>query len=93
MGYEIWPDEARLMHEFARAHRGNDALIRQAAEGLAILKHTPREHTGRIKKLPDGRYRYRHGRCRIVYRIDEAASTVVIIRIAQREAGTYRDLA
>lgn len=92
MGYTVWPDEARLLRDFARQHRGNDVLIRQATEGLAILKRTPREHSGRIRKLPDGRYRYRHGRCRIRPWIDEAASTVVVIKMVPRDASTYRGI-
>ena len=92
MPYAIVPDARRLLADFARKHRGNQRLIDQAAAGLVIIARSPREHIGRIIRLSADRYRYRHGRCRIVYDIDEAHHTVVVVLIDQRDEGTYRDV-
>ncbi len=90
--YTIEPDENALLDDVKRKHRGNNVFIRQVEHGLNILKTTPYKHTRRISKFSGKRYRYRHGRCRIVYQVNEANKTIEISLIGLRDEGTYRNL-
>ena len=92
MPYSVKPDEQQLLQHTERRHRGDPHFMAQVREGLDALKRDPRQFMRRIKKLPDGRYRYRHGRCRIVYSINEDERSVRISQIALRDEATYRDL-
>ena len=92
MCYAIRPNEEQLLAEVRRKHRGDDLFVKQVTEGLQRLESSPYAYIRRIRKLPKGRYRYRHGRCRIIYRIDEQERTVDILAIRPRDESTYRDL-
>ena len=92
MCYAIRPNEEQLLAEIPRKRRRDNLFVQQVTEGLQRLKCSPYAYIGRIRKLPKGRYRYRHGRCRIIYRIDEQERTVEILAIRPRDESTYRDL-
>ena len=92
MCYAIRPNEEQLVAEIRRKHRGDNLFVQQAIEGLQRVKCSPYAYIRRIRKLPEGRYRYRHGRCRIIYRIDEQERTVEILAIRPRDESTYRHL-
>jgi mRNA interferase RelE/StbE len=61
-------------------------LARKLARCFKQLEHEPRRHNN-IKRLSGklhGLVRYRVGDWRVVYRIDEAASRVLVLTIANR---------
>jgi mRNA interferase RelE/StbE len=61
-------------------------LARKLAHCLRQLEQEPRRHNN-IKRLSGayaGRYRIRAGDWRIIYRIDDAASSVYVLSIAHR---------
>ncbi|MFQ6098054.1 MAG: type II toxin-antitoxin system RelE/ParE family toxin [Armatimonadota bacterium] len=90
--YRIEPDLDVLLGRVRRKYQGNQRFISAVEEGLRILSETPRAFSHRIAKLPKGRYRYRHGRCRIIYRIDDDRMLVRILKIDLRSETTYEDL-
>jgi len=61
-------------------------LARKLARCFILLEHDPRRHNN-IKRLTGqlvGRWRYRMGDWRVVYRIDERAKRVNVLVIAHR---------
>ncbi len=66
--------------------RANASLQRRLDRCFDQLKSEPREG-GSIKQLAGrlaGRYRYRVGDYRVIYRIDEPQQTVLVLKIAHR---------
>lgn len=62
------------------------ALAKKLARCFEILEKTPRKHPN-IKPLAGklaGRYRYRVGDYRVIYRIDDPAEEVIVLVIAHR---------
>jgi len=92
MSYRLTPEPQELLDTLRREHGTGHVLVKQAEAGLAILGDTPTQWSKRIRRLPGGVYRYRHGRCRIVYEIDEDAQLVSILYVGLRDEATYRDL-
>jgi len=69
----------------------SDRNYQQAARAISSLVQNPRPL--RVKKLADsGLWRVRVGHSRVVYAIDDGASTVTIVRLARRREDTYRGL-
>ena len=61
-------------------------LARKLARCFAQLEREPHRH-GNIKRLTgelSGRFRYRVGDWRVLYRVDEAAERVIVLVIAHR---------
>ena len=68
---------------FAAADR---PLARKLARCFAQLEHDPRRHNN-IKRLSGplaGRFRYRLGEWRVIYRIDDRARQVHVLLVAHR---------
>ncbi len=89
MAYSIRPDKNRLLGGVGRKYSGNTVFCDQVEEALAILERTPRGYMRRIAKFPAGRYRYKAGRCRVIYEIDEPGKAVEILKIDLRDEHTY----
>lgn len=69
----------------------SDRNYQQVARAISSLVQNPRPL--RVKKLADsGLWRVRVGHLRVVYAIDDGASTVTIVRVARRREDTYRSL-
>jgi mRNA interferase RelE/StbE len=71
--------EARLFYEHA-----DQPLARKLARCFAQLERDPRRHNN-IKRLSGeltGRFRYRIGDWRVLYRIDDRAARVYVLLIA-----------
>ena len=64
----------------------NRPLAKKIARCFEILEQTPRSHPNikPLKGIPAGRYRYRVGDYRVVYRIDDKERQVVVTVIAHR---------
>ncbi len=60
MSCEITPDPADILAALRREHGGQQPLLRQASQGLAILAETPYSCSKRIRKLSGNIY-YRYG--------------------------------
>lgn len=77
----------RLTKGAAKFYRSADAsLAKRLARAFESLEQNPRQHPN-IKALKGelaGRYRYRVGDYRVVYRIDEDAAEVIILLIKHR---------
>jgi mRNA interferase RelE/StbE len=77
----------RLTKGAAKFYRSADAsLAKRLARAFETLEKKPRQHPN-IKALKGelaGRYRYRVGDYRVVYRIDEDAAEVIILLIKHR---------
>lgn len=79
--------EVILTQEAMRTYRKVDTpLVRKLNRSFDILADNPYSHPN-IKKLTGtlrGRFRYRVGDWRVVYRIDEKTKQVIILVIAHR---------
>ena len=77
----ILSPEAQVFYDQA-----DQPLARKLARCFARLEHDPRRHNN-IKRLSGklaGRFRYRIGNWRVVYRIDDRARQVHVLVIAHR---------
>jgi len=87
MSYQIIVRRAARKQLDALSERKYD----MAAKAISSLSQNPRPP--RVKKLAEsGLWRVRTGRLRIVYAIDDRASTVTVVRVAVRREDTYRGL-
>ncbi|PSR17173.1 hypothetical protein C8255_13935 [filamentous cyanobacterium CCP3] len=79
--------KVRLTKGAAKVYRSAEtSLARRIARAFEILEQTPRQHPN-IKALKGdlaGRYRYRVGDYRVVYRIDDDTAEVAILLIKHR---------
>jgi mRNA-degrading endonuclease RelE of RelBE toxin-antitoxin system len=89
VAFGIVPDEGELLAGVSRKHRGNGQFIANVEEGLAKLREDPLG-SPRVIQIGEGMRRYRHGRCRIIFRV--ADNQVEVLKIDLRREGTYRDL-
>ena len=78
-----------MLAQLRRKHRGNDDFIQRAEEALDWLEQRPDDYPGRIARWPEGRYRYKHGRSRVVYTVDEDRGVVEILKMAYRDDKDY----
>lgn len=78
----------RLTKRAAKFYRSADtALAKRLARAFETLEQNPHQHPN-IKALKGelaGRYRYRVGDYRVVYRIDDNAAEVTILLIKHRQ--------
>ncbi len=87
MGYEI-----RLRHA---ARKQLDAIPQSAYERIdhVISGLAQNARPAGVKKLSDsGLWRVRTGNYRVVYAIDDKAGIIVVVRVAPRKEGTYKNL-
>lgn len=79
--------KVRLTKSAAKDYQSAEtSLARRLARAFEILEQNPRQHPN-IKALKGelaGRYRYRVGDYRVVYRIDDDTTEVVILLIKHR---------
>jgi mRNA interferase RelE/StbE len=79
--------KVRLTKRAAKFYKSAEAsLAKRLARAFAVLESSPRQHPN-IKPLKGklaGRYRYRVGDYRIIYRIQEDEVEVIILLIAHR---------
>jgi mRNA interferase RelE/StbE len=77
----------RLTKSAAKDYRSVEtALAKRLAKAFEMLEQNPRQHPN-IKALKGelaGRYRYRVGDYRVVYRIDDDTAEVIILLIKHR---------
>lgn len=79
--------KVKLTKRAAKFYKSADAaLAKRLAKAFAVLESSPRQHPN-IKSLKGkfaGRYRYRVGDYRIVYRIQDDEVEVIVLLIAHR---------
>ncbi|PSN12641.1 type II toxin-antitoxin system RelE/ParE family toxin [filamentous cyanobacterium CCT1] len=78
----------RLVKKAAKFFKSVDSsLARRLAKAFEVLEENPHQHPN-IKALKGelaGRYRYRVGDHRIIYRIDDDAAEVIVLLIKHRQ--------
>lgn len=86
--------EERWRRAIARRHGAASDFATRVYESFDKIRRDPHgRRTPRIiamKRAWKGKYRYKHGRCRIVYRIDDERRCVELIIIEPRDEKTYR---
>jgi mRNA interferase RelE/StbE len=79
--------KVRLTKGAAKVYRSAETpLAKRLARAFEVLEQNPRQHPN-IKALKGklaGRYRYRVGDYRVVYRIDDDTTEVIILLIKHR---------
>jgi mRNA-degrading endonuclease RelE of RelBE toxin-antitoxin system len=85
--------EDRWVQAVRRKRRGDADFIQRFEEALPIIRGDPYGRS-EIRIIPlrhplKGRFRYKHGRCRIIYSINEERRTVRLLRVEPRDEGTY----
>ncbi|MBE9107867.1 type II toxin-antitoxin system RelE/ParE family toxin [Nodosilinea sp. LEGE 07298] len=77
----------RLVNRAAKFFKSVDpSLSKRLARAFEVLEESPRQHPN-IKALKGelaGRYRYRVGDYRVIYRIDDDAADVIVLLIKHR---------
>lgn len=83
MTYAVSLDNLKVAKFYKSADK---ALAKKLVRCFSVLEKTPQQHpnikalTGRFK----GKYRYRLGQYRVIYRIDEQMLEVVVLQISPR---------
>jgi mRNA interferase RelE/StbE len=72
--------------QLRRLPPGDAARLRGPILALGIEPHPP----GAAKLLATDFWRMRVGDLRVIYLVDDAASTVVVLRVVRRSESTYR---
>jgi mRNA interferase RelE/StbE len=73
-------------HQLRRLPPGDAARLRGPILALAIDPRPP----GAVKLAGSDVWRLRVGDLRVIYLVDDAASLVVVLRVARRSESTYR---
>ena len=84
--------EVVLTHEALRTYRKADAVLaRKLNRCFDVIARNPFSHPNikRLSGLLRGRFRYRIGDWRVVYRVDENSAKVIVLVIAHR-SDVYR---
>jgi mRNA interferase RelE/StbE len=72
--------------QLRRLPPGDAARLRGPNLALAIDAHPP----GSVKLADTAFWRLRVGELRVIYAIDDAASLVIVLKVARRSESTYR---